>query len=228
MADPRLLDRVPGARLLLALAVGCGLLSAGLVVLEALLLSAVVGSAFLGTGPTAAIPGSLAAMVVVVLARLPLGLAAARLGEAAARRLTERLRTDLTDSLLAAGPIAVGRERRGELVSVMVGGLDAVADFVATYLPARWLAITVPLLVLVVVTLIDVPTTLVLLATGPLLVLLLAVIVSRARALTQRRFDEISGVRRTHYCGAYWGYGFHEDGVRSGLRVCAHFGKFLP
>ena len=44
----------------------------------------------------------------------------------------------------------------------------------------------------------------------------------------QRRFDEISGVRRTHYCGAYWGYGFHEDGVRSGLRVCARFGKFLP
>ena len=73
----------------------------------------------------------------------------------------------------------------------MVGGLDAVADFVATYLPARWLAITVPLLVLAVVTLIDPPTTLVLLATGPLLVLLLAVIGSRARALTQRRFDEM-------------------------------------
>ena len=25
---------------------------------------------------------------------------------------------------------------------------------------------------------------------------------------------------RTHYCGAYWGWGFHEDGVVSGLRVC--------
>jgi predicted NAD/FAD-binding protein len=37
----------------------------------------------------------------------------------------------------------------------------------------------------------------------------------RARA----RFDEISGRQRTHFCGAYWGYGFHEDGVRSGLRV---------
>ncbi len=35
----------------------------------------------------------------------------------------------------------------------------------------------------------------------------------------QARWGEISGVERTHFCGAYWGYGFHEDGTRSGLRV---------
>lgn len=40
----------------------------------------------------------------------------------------------------------------------------------------------------------------------------------------QRRRDEISGRRRTHYCGAYWGYGFHEDGVNSALSVAQHFG----
>jgi len=43
----------------------------------------------------------------------------------------------------------------------------------------------------------------------------------------QRKHDRISGVRHTHYCGAYWGYGFHEDGVRSALRVCARFGLEL-
>jgi predicted NAD/FAD-binding protein len=41
----------------------------------------------------------------------------------------------------------------------------------------------------------------------------------------QRRYDEISGRRRTYYCGAYWGHGFHEDGVRSALAVGRSFGK---
>jgi len=43
----------------------------------------------------------------------------------------------------------------------------------------------------------------------------------------QRRHAEISGVNRTHYCGAYWGNGFHEDGVNSALAVCRYFDKGL-
>jgi predicted NAD/FAD-binding protein len=43
----------------------------------------------------------------------------------------------------------------------------------------------------------------------------------------QARHAEISGRNRTHYCGAYWGWGFHEDGVVSGLRVAEHFGARL-
>jgi len=37
--------------------------------------------------------------------------------------------------------------------------------------------------------------------------------------LAQERHGEISGRNRTHFCGAYWGWGFHEDGVVSGERV---------
>lgn len=36
----------------------------------------------------------------------------------------------------------------------------------------------------------------------------------------QQQWDEISGLDRLHFCGAYWFNGFHEDGVKSGLRVC--------
>ncbi|HTT39367.1 MAG TPA: FAD-dependent oxidoreductase [Burkholderiales bacterium] len=39
----------------------------------------------------------------------------------------------------------------------------------------------------------------------------------------QRRHADISGVRRTHYCGAYWRYGFHEDGVVSALMALRRF-----
>jgi predicted NAD/FAD-binding protein len=41
---------------------------------------------------------------------------------------------------------------------------------------------------------------------------------------SQTRWQEISGVRHTHFCGAYWFYGFHEDGVRSALRVAEALG----
>jgi predicted NAD/FAD-binding protein len=33
--------------------------------------------------------------------------------------------------------------------------------------------------------------------------------------------------RRTHFCGAYWGWGFHEDGVLSAMRACEPFGVAL-
>lgn len=41
----------------------------------------------------------------------------------------------------------------------------------------------------------------------------------------QARRKEISGVNRTQYCGAYWRYGFHEDGVVSGLWALADFAQ---
>ncbi|RMH43623.1 MAG: FAD-dependent oxidoreductase [Deltaproteobacteria bacterium] len=43
-------------------------------------------------------------------------------------------------------------------------------------------------------------------------------------AAVQRRHREFIARRRTSFCGAYWGYGFHEDGVSSALRVCEAFG----
>jgi predicted NAD/FAD-binding protein len=35
----------------------------------------------------------------------------------------------------------------------------------------------------------------------------------------QQKWQQISGKNRSHFCGAYWFNGFHEDGVKSGLRV---------
>jgi predicted NAD/FAD-binding protein len=50
---------------------------------------------------------------------------------------------------------------------------------------------------------------------------------TRAALTAQRRWAEINGVNRTYFCGAYWGDGFHEDGVKSALAVSGRFGLGL-
>jgi predicted NAD/FAD-binding protein len=48
------------------------------------------------------------------------------------------------------------------------------------------------------------------------------------RALrAQRLHAEIDGRNHTHFCGAWWGWGFHEDGVQSALTVCEKLGARL-
>lgn len=43
---------------------------------------------------------------------------------------------------------------------------------------------------------------------------------SKQTMKAQQLYHHVSGMNNTYYCGAYWGYGFHEDGVRSALEVC--------
>jgi uncharacterized protein len=44
----------------------------------------------------------------------------------------------------------------------------------------------------------------------------------------QKQLDEIQGRRHTWFCGAWTGYGFHEDGLRSGLAVAEALGASVP
>jgi uncharacterized protein len=50
----------------------------------------------------------------------------------------------------------------------------------------------------------------------------------RAALAAQGKLDTIQGVRRTWFCGAWTGHGFHEDGLRSGLAVAETLGATIP
>lgn len=44
-------------------------------------------------------------------------------------------------------------------------------------------------------------------------------VINHAAVAAQRRWREVSGQDRIHYCGAYWRWGFHEDGCWSAIRA---------
>ncbi len=45
---------------------------------------------------------------------------------------------------------------------------------------------------------------------------------------TQGELHKLNGPRGTFFCGAYFGYGFHEDGLRSAVQVADAFGVAMP
>ena len=49
-------------------------------------------------------------------------------------------------------------------------------------------------------------------------------IYTHASVAAQKRRHEINGRRNTWFAGAAWGYGFHEDGLRSGVEVARALG----
>lgn len=53
-------------------------------------------------------------------------------------------------------------------------------------------------------------------------------VMDRAAIAAQGRLPEIQGHRQAWFCGAWSGYGFHEDGLKSALRVARDFGIRPP
>ena len=80
--------------------------------------------------------------------------------------------------------------------STLLGpGVDSLDDYVAKFLPARSVAAVLPIAVFLTIGLLDTWTLLILIFAGPMLILLLAVIGSRTRELSEQRFRELGWLR---------------------------------
>ncbi len=190
--EKRLLNEDPLARGLFALATLAGFFAAAVYILLAYLLSDVVNRIFLeGQTLDDVLPG-LYLMLLLLLIR---GLAIwgrELFAQRCATTVKSSLRGQLSNQLFILGPLYTRAERSGELANTLVEGVESLDQFITQYLPAKALAVIVPALVFLVILILDPWTTLVLLVAGPMMLLILALIGGRARAITERRFLEMS------------------------------------
>jgi ATP-binding cassette subfamily C protein CydD len=190
--ERRLWKDHPRARRIVAAAAGLSVAAAVSWVAFALLLSVVVARVFVDGGTLASVDALLLAMLALAVVRGALLWSSDVVSQRAAGGIQTDLRERLAVALVALGPAAVRGDRIGELVYTAGEGVDALDPYVTRYVPARVLAVLVPVLVAIVVAVLDPWSVLILLVAGPMLVLLLGLIGRRVRDLAERRERELA------------------------------------
>jgi ATP-binding cassette subfamily C protein CydD len=182
--DPRLLRHARSTRAWIGLASAFGVLSAALVVVQALLLARVIAGAVTGGEHLDTLATPLAELVAVVLGRAGLAWGQERFGHRAATATVAQLRAATVAHVAAAGPQTLD----GPAVATLTTrGLDALEGYLVRYLPQLLLAATVTPAVLAVVWSQDTVAALTLAITLPLVPLFMVLVGWSTASAAERR-----------------------------------------
>ena len=149
--DPRLLHHARAARGYVVLTAGLGLVTAALVVVQALLLARVVAGTVVDGERLGPLTTPLVALVAVVAARAATAWAQDRFGHRAATTVVAQLRARVVGHVVALGPQALEGDAGPAVATLTTRGLDALDGYLVRYLPQLLMAATVTPAVLVVV-----------------------------------------------------------------------------
>jgi thiol reductant ABC exporter CydD subunit len=183
--DQRLLGYARATRTFLFLSVALGVFSALLIVAQAWLLADVVSRAFLGGRSLAALQTPLIALLLVVLARATVAWVAELAASRSSARAKSQLRAALLERVATLGLDSSREQRTGELAVLVTRGIDALDGYFSLYLPQLFLAVIVPVVVVVVVLWNDWLSATIIAFTIPLIPLFMALV----GAATKERMD---------------------------------------
>ncbi|MCL5289728.1 MAG: thiol reductant ABC exporter subunit CydD [Bacillota bacterium] len=230
MMDKRLLREAKKVRLYLALTVGLGLAVGMVIVLQAAALARVINQVFLLGRNLEDVWTLMMILLGLILLRAVLTWGGEVMSHRAAAQIKEALRRQLLQHLYGLGPLHVKGERTGELVNLMVEGVEALEDYFSRYLPQLALAVIIPLMVLFFVFPIDLTSGLILLFTAPLIPFFMILIGKWADHLTKQQWDSLSRMN-AHFLDVLQGlatlkvFGRSKDQVRVIARISNQFRK---
>ncbi len=183
--DERLLAYARATRMFLFVSVALGAVSALLIVAQAWLLADVVASAFLSGRDLAQLKTPLTALLLVVTVRATVAWAAELAASRSSARAKSQLRAALLERVATLGLSNSREQRTGELAILATRGIDALDGYFSLYLPQLFLAVIVPVVVVVVVLWNDWISAAIIAFTIPLIPLFMALV----GAATKERMD---------------------------------------
>ncbi len=189
--DPRLLRWARATRAFLAASVVLGVLTAGLVIAQAVLLADLLTRAFLGGAALAELWPGIIALAVVLATRALAAYGAEAIAHGSAARAKSELRRALVEHTVALGPSYLAGSRSADLATLATRGIDALDAYFARYLPQLALAAVVPLAVGLTIAGHDLPAALIIAVTVPLIPVLMIVIGIWTQARSDRQWHSL-------------------------------------
>ncbi len=149
--DPRLLRYTRGTRRFLVVTVILGGITAALIVAQAWLIATTISAVVVHHRGLPLVRTQMALLAAVILGRAMVGWLQERMADRASASAKSNLRSGLVDHMARLGPAGIDRERSGSLVVLATSGIDALDSYFSRYLPQLFLAVIVPLAVIIVV-----------------------------------------------------------------------------
>ncbi len=185
--DRRLLRHAGAARTYLVVTVALGLAGTVLILAQAGLLARALAVAARGD-VAAALSGTLATLLVVVVARAAVGYGGEVTALRAAATVKSQLRQALTARMVQLGPAWITGQRTGEIAALSTRGLDGLDPYFARYLPQVVFAVLVPIAVLARVAAADWISAIVIAVALPLIPVFAVLVGWHTKAQTRRQW----------------------------------------
>jgi ATP-binding cassette subfamily C protein CydD len=190
--DRRLLELARPQRAALILSIAFGWLGGVVTVVQAWLLAHIIADVFLGGADRAAVAPSLGWLLGAIVVRTAFTWATDAAASHAAAGVKHEIRSMVFAALVDQGPVAAGRRRTGELITLLTDGVEALDAYIAGYLPQLVLAGVIPLTVAAVVLGRDLLSGVVLILTAPLIPVFMYLIGRFAGTLARRQWLDMA------------------------------------
>jgi thiol reductant ABC exporter CydD subunit len=164
-----------------------GGVTAGLVLAQAWLIANTISDVVVHHQGMAHVRTLVALLALVILGRSLVAWLSERAAQRASASAKSDLRTALVERVVQLGPAGIDRERSGRLVVLSTTGVDALDNYFARYLPQLFLAVIVPVTVVVVTVGADWISAVIIAVTVPLIPLFMALVGASTKVRMRRQ-----------------------------------------